>query len=76
MEEIIGLLKRALVDRERGLGDLEIEAPDELMEQIAVMAGGDARAAYNTLEAAVAASPEKQLSRQAVAMICRSITLI
>jgi putative ATPase len=66
VEEIIGLLKRALADRERGLGDLEIVASDDLLEQIAVMAGGDARAAYNTLEAAVAASPEKQLSSQAV----------
>ena len=66
VEEIIGLLKRALADRERGLGDLEIEASDDLLEQIAVMAGGDARAAYNTLEAAIAASPEKQLSSQAV----------
>ena len=66
VEEIIRLLKRALEDRERGLGDLEIEASDDLLEQIAVMAGGDARAAYNTLEAAVAASPEKQLSSQAV----------
>ena len=65
-EEIVGLLKRALADKERGLGALEIEAPDDLLEQIAIMAGGDARAAYNTLEAAVAASPEKQLSRQAV----------
>ena len=65
-EEIVALLKRALSDKERGLGDLEIEVPDDLLEQIAVMAGGDARAAYNTLEAAVAASPGKQLSRQAV----------
>ncbi len=65
-EEIVGLLKRALADKERGLGALEIEAPDDLLEQIAIMAGGDARAAYNTLEAAVAASPDKQLSRQAV----------
>jgi len=65
-EEIVGLLKRALEDKERGLGDLGIEAPDDLLEQIAIMAGGDARAAYNTLEAAVAASPDKQLSRQAV----------
>src|SRR5579864_1009657 len=65
-EEIVALLKRALADRARGLGDLEIDAPDDLLEQIAVMAGGDARAAYNTLEAAVAASPDKQLSRQAV----------
>ena len=65
-EEIVALLKRALADKERGLGDLEIEAPDDLLEQIAIMAGGDARAAYNTLEAAVAASPDKKLSRQAV----------
>src|SRR5690242_9893748 len=65
-EEIVGLLKRALADRDHGLGDLEIEAPDELLEQIAVMASGDARAAYNTLEAAVAASPDKRLSRQSV----------
>ena len=65
-EEIVTLLKRALADKERGLGDLEINAPDELLEQIAVMAGGDARAAYNTLEAAVAASPGNELSLQAV----------
>ena len=65
-EEIVGLLKRALADKERGLGELEIEASDELLEQIAVLANGDARAAYNTLEAAVAVSEGKVLSRQAV----------
>src|SRR5207245_6617369 len=37
-EDIVGLLKRALTDRDHGLGDLEIEAPEELLEQIAVMA--------------------------------------
>jgi len=66
LEEIKMLLQRALVDRQHGLGDLEIEAPDDLLEQIAIMANGDARAAYNTLESAVAASPEKRLSPQAV----------
>jgi putative ATPase len=64
--EIILLLRRALTDRERGLGDLEIEASDALLEQIALFASGDARSAYNTLEAAIAASPDKQLSSQAV----------
>jgi len=65
-EEIVGLLKRALADKERGLGELAIEASDELLEQIAVLANGDARAAYNTLEAAVAVSEGRTLSRQAV----------
>ncbi len=65
-EEIVGLLQRALADKVRGLGDLEIEASDELLEQIAVLSNGDARAAYNTLEAAVAISEGKKLTRQAV----------
>jgi len=65
-EEIVGLLARALADRARGLGDLEITAPANLLEQIAIFANGDARAAYNTLEAAVAASPPHELAEQAV----------
>ena len=64
--EIVTLLKRALADPERGLGTRGIEASDELLEQIAIHANGDARAAYNTLEAAVAASDGRVLSRQAV----------
>ena len=64
--EIVILLQRALADKERGLGDLEVKASDELLEQIAVLANGDARAAYNTLEAAVAVSGGKELTRQAV----------
>jgi putative ATPase len=65
-EEIESLLRRALADRERGLGELEIQAEAELLRQIAIFANGDARAAYNTLEAAIAASGGRQLTRQAV----------
>ena len=64
--DIVKLLQRALADRERGLGELEIEVRPELLEQIAIFANGDARTAYNTLEAAVAASPPHQLADQAV----------
>ncbi len=66
VEEIVILLKRALADRDRGLGDLDLAAPGDLLEQIAIFANGDARAAYNTLEAAVAASGGKALTREAV----------
>ena len=62
-EEIVGLLERALADRERGLGELEIAASPSLLEQIAIFANGDARSAYNTLEAAVAASPPHDAGR-------------
>jgi putative ATPase len=64
--EIVKLLERALADRQRGLGELGIEAAPELLEQIAIFSSGDARQAYNTLEAAIAASPDKKLSAQAV----------
>jgi putative ATPase len=57
--EIVSLLKR-------GLQDLRFEATEELLEQIAIHANGDARAAYNTLEAAAAAAGEGRLTEQAV----------
>ena len=52
-EQIVVLLRRALEDAERGLGKEKIEAPEEILERIAVLANGDARSAYNTLEALV-----------------------
>jgi putative ATPase len=47
--EIVTLLRRALPV-------VDLEASDELLEQIAIYANGDGRQAYNTLEAAAAAS--------------------
>jgi putative ATPase len=52
-EQIAGLLRRALEDSDRGLGSQRVEASDEILERIAVLANGDARSAYNTLEALV-----------------------
>jgi putative ATPase len=57
--EIVTLLQRALPV-------VGLEAPDELLEQIAIYANGDARQAYNTLEAAKAASTGGVLSEAAV----------
>jgi len=54
--ELIGLLRRALSDKERGYGAEKIDAPDGVLERIATFANGDARAAYNTLEALVHAA--------------------
>ncbi|MBI3662775.1 MAG: replication-associated recombination protein A [Acidobacteria bacterium] len=50
-EQIAELLRRALADAERGLATQKIEIAGELLTRIAVFADGDARAAYNTLEA-------------------------
>jgi putative ATPase len=51
-EQIAELLRRALEDRERGLGGLEITADDDALELIASYSSGDCRSAYNTLEVA------------------------
>jgi len=50
--QIANLLRRALGDRERGLGKLELTADDDALELIAGYSSGDCRNAYNTLEVA------------------------
>jgi len=51
--QLVALLCRALADTERGLGREKIDVAEAALERIAVVANGDARAAYNTLEASV-----------------------
>ncbi len=51
--QLSALLYRAVEDSARGLGNENVEIPSEVIERIAAYAGGDARAAYNTLEVAV-----------------------
>jgi putative ATPase len=51
--QIVTLLRRALADAERGLGREKIVASEDALERIALYANGDARAAYNTLDALV-----------------------
>jgi putative ATPase len=51
------LLHRAIADAERGLDKEKIAIGDDVIERIAAFANGDARAAYNTLEAVVRGAP-------------------
>jgi len=51
-EQIVLLLRRALSDRERGLGEMHVTTPDEVLQKIASYTSGDARSAYNVLEVA------------------------
>jgi putative ATPase len=50
-EQIVLLLERARIDEGRGLGAEKVQVSGEILERIAILANGDARAAYNTLEA-------------------------
>ncbi len=51
-EQIVRLLRRALSDRERGLGEMNVIASDDVLKKIASYTSGDARSAYNVLEVA------------------------
>jgi putative ATPase len=51
--EIEKILRRALADTERGLGNAAIDVPEDVLKQLSVYANGDARIALNILELAV-----------------------
>ena len=51
-EQVVGLLRRALADGERGLGASGVSAEDEALATIASYSSGDARNALNALDVA------------------------
>jgi putative ATPase len=58
--DLVRLLRRALDDRERGLGRWAIDFPQELLESLALECQGDARAALNALELTVKAAAARE----------------
>lgn len=64
-EEVVCILKQALADETRGLGNLEISISEEQLLRLTQYAGGDARAALNALELAVMATqPDTNAQRR------------
>ena len=51
-EEVVALLRRALGNAERGLGESGLEADEDALRAVAAYASGDARTALNALEVA------------------------
>ena len=71
---IATLLRRALNDKERGLGNENVEASDEVLFRIASFANGDARSAYNTLDLTVrAAVPDSAGVRHLTAALLEDV---
>jgi putative ATPase len=63
--QIAALLHRALVDRDRGLGKLELTADEDALNLIAGYSSGDCRNAYNTLEVAAQLALEPSVNKLA-----------
>lgn len=49
-DELLAIVKHALTDKERGLGQREIQIPDNLLEQLVLYTDGDARQCLTYLE--------------------------
>src|ERR1700722_10660788 len=64
-EQIVLLLRRALADRERGLGEKNLTASDDVLRKIASYTSGEARSAYNVLEVAAGLAKPPLLAKEA-----------
>lgn len=68
-EDLLAVIDKALTDKVRGLGGLAIEMADDIKQQFAQAADGDARRLLNLLEIAVelAAAKDGQVVNEAIA---------
>ncbi|MDD4954909.1 MAG: replication-associated recombination protein A [Candidatus Omnitrophica bacterium] len=57
-DDIIAILKRALTNKEKGLGDMNITCSEEALDYIAVLSAGDARKALGSLEIGILSTKE------------------
>jgi putative ATPase len=55
--DLITLMRRALSDKDRGLGSYKIETTDDALEFLAEVSDGDARKALNAIEIGVLTTP-------------------
>ena len=62
------IMNNALQDKERGLGNLKVEIQNDAFDFIARLSHGDARAALNTMEAAVMLAKPDQEGKRTVTL--------
>ncbi|MDY6854414.1 MAG: replication-associated recombination protein A [Thermodesulfobacteriota bacterium] len=74
-EDLKSILRRALLDKERGLGNYRINIDPPALRHIVLMANGDARRALNTLEMAVlTTAPDKNDTRHITLEITQEVS--
>jgi putative ATPase len=67
-QEIKLIMRRAINDVERGLGELKVEIAEEAMQHLVTMSGGDARVALNALEMATFATSAQSDGRRIITL--------
>jgi putative ATPase len=61
IDEIKTVIRRAIADRDRGLGNEDAQLDDDALEFLAEVSDGDARRALGAIEVGVLSSPERPL---------------
>lgn len=56
--DLKSIILRALADKTRGFGNLDVQLDDDALDHLTRIAGGDARSALNALELAVKTTPD------------------
>ena len=67
-EQVERIIRAALEDKERGLGNWNVVVDDEAMEHLVGIANGDARTALNALEMAALTVPPDEEGRRVVTL--------
>ncbi len=74
-EDVLAIVRDALGDEERGLGDYSVQADDDALHHIVRTAAGDARSALNAVELAVLTTEpdDSEVRRLTLEVACESI---
>ena len=67
-EEIMVILKRALNDKERGLGSEKAEVEEETLTYLSVSSSGDARKALSALEIGIMTTPKDSQGKRVISL--------
>ena len=65
-EQLVKILKKAIKDKKRGLGNSELKVTLPVLKILASMSNGDARTALNVLEYAASLSKDKKISKEEI----------
>jgi putative ATPase len=67
-DEISTIIRRAVEDKERGLGSFNVDIEADALEHLITMSNNDARAALNALESAAMTTPPDENGRRRVTL--------
>ncbi len=67
-EQVKAIIKRAISDEDRGLGEWKVKLSEDSMEHLLTLSNGDARAALNNLELAASATRPDEKGERNIAL--------